>query len=121
MIFTTAYAQSDSAPVADSVVSTLEMIVLFVILASVWYFLLIRPQRQQFRRREEVLNNLRRGDSVITSAGIIGKITKVLDNSEVEVEICDGVRIRMMRSFISEIRSQSEPVIKKSIKQLSSE
>ncbi|MBY7649330.1 MAG: preprotein translocase subunit YajC [Candidatus Liberibacter europaeus] len=109
MLFTKIYAQSDALSV-ESITSPMEMVILFVVLASVWYFLLIRPQRQQFKRREEVLNNLRRGDYVVTAAGITGRVTRILDNSEIEVEICDGVRVRVIRSFISEVRSRSESV-----------
>ncbi|MBA5723746.1 preprotein translocase subunit YajC [Liberibacter sp. Z1] len=88
----------------------MEMAVLFSVLIFVWYFLLIRPQRQQAKRREDMLNNLRRGDSIITGSGITGKITKVFDDLEVEVEICEGVRVRVIRSYISDIRSKSEPL-----------
>ncbi|MFV0256637.1 preprotein translocase subunit YajC [Candidatus Liberibacter solanacearum] len=109
MLFTKAYAQSD-APSINSVTSPLEMAFLFFVLAVVWYFLLIRPQRQQFKKRSEMLHNLRRGDSIVTAAGIIGKITKVIDDSEVEVEISDGVRVHVLRSYISEVLSKPEPV-----------
>ncbi|MEG8099526.1 preprotein translocase subunit YajC [Candidatus Liberibacter brunswickensis] len=109
MIFKKVYAQSD-VPSITSITSPFEMAFLFFILAVVWYFLIIRPQRQQLQKRTEKLRNVRRGDSVITSAGIIGKITKVIDDSEVEVEISENVRVRVVRSFISEIISKSEPV-----------
>ncbi|AKK20658.1 preprotein translocase subunit YajC [Candidatus Liberibacter africanus] len=109
MLFTTVYAQSD-VTLIPSVTSPLEMAVLFFLLVVVWYFLVIRPQRQQFQRRAEALRNLRRGDSIVTSAGIIGKITKVIDELEVEVEISENVRVRVIRSFISDIRLKSEPV-----------
>jgi preprotein translocase subunit YajC len=77
------------------------------------YFLIIRPQRTQLKRREEMLNNVRRGDQVVTGGGILGKVTKVFeDEKEVEVEIADGVKIRVIRSLISEVRVKGEPVAK---------
>jgi preprotein translocase subunit YajC len=89
--------------------SGFEMIILFVPLMVVWYFLLIRPQRAQAKKRDEVLKNIRRGDQIVTS-GIVGKVTKVIDDKELEVEIADGVRIRVVRSAISEVRVKGEPV-----------
>ncbi|AHA28178.1 preprotein translocase subunit YajC [Candidatus Liberibacter americanus] len=109
MLFTKVYAQSDVQSIG-SVTSPIELISLFLLLAFVWYFLIIRPQRQQIKLREEKLNSLRRGDHVLTAGGITGKVTRILDNSELEVEICDGVRIRVIRSYISDIRSKSESI-----------
>jgi preprotein translocase subunit YajC len=76
----------------------------------VWYFLLIRPQRAQARKREDVLKNIRRGDQIVTGGGIVGKVTKVVDDKELEVEIADGVRVRVVRTAISEVRVKGEPV-----------
>ncbi|AGA64634.1 Preprotein translocase subunit YajC [Liberibacter crescens BT-1] len=79
-------------------------------LMLVWYFLLIRPQRQQIKQRAEMLKSIRRGDYVITGGGIAAKVTKVIDDTEIEVEIAEGIRVRVIRSFISDIRSKTEPV-----------
>ncbi|ASW06476.1 MULTISPECIES: preprotein translocase subunit YajC [Rhizobium] len=110
MFITNAYAQSatDSAASAFGG-SGFEMIILFVPLMVVWYFLLIRPQRAQAKKRDEILKNIRRGDQIVTS-GIVGKVTKVIDEKELEVEIAEGVRIRVVRSAISEVRVKGEPV-----------
>ncbi len=86
------------------------MIILFVPLMVVWYFLLIRPQRAQAKKREEILKNIRRGDQIVTGGGIVGKVTKVVDDKELEVEIAEGVRVRVVRSAISEVRVKGEPV-----------
>jgi len=86
----------------------------FVVIFLIMYLLIIRPQRKQLKKREELLNSVRRGDSIVTGGGIIGKVTKVFDDSgEVEVEISDGVRIRVLRSTISDIRTKGEPVADK--------
>jgi preprotein translocase subunit YajC len=110
MFITNAYAQS----VTDSAMgvfggSGMEMVFLFVPLMVVWYFLLIRPQRAQARKRDDVLKNIRRGDQIVTS-GIVGKVTKVIDDKEVEVEIAEGVKVRVVRTAISEVRVKGEPV-----------
>jgi len=110
MFITNAYAQSATDTAAGIFGgSGFEMIILFVPLMVVWYFLLIRPQRAQAKKRDEVLKNIRRGDQIVTS-GIVGKVTKVIDEKELEVEIADGVRIRVVRSAISEVRVKGEPV-----------
>ncbi|MBB5572390.1 MULTISPECIES: preprotein translocase subunit YajC [Rhizobium] len=110
MFITNAYAQSATDSAAGVFGgSGFEMIILFVPLMVVWYFLLIRPQRAQQKKREEVLKNIRRGDQIVTS-GIVGKVTKVVDDKELEVEIAEGVRIRVVRSAISEVRVKGEPV-----------
>jgi preprotein translocase subunit YajC len=74
------------------------------------YFLIIRPQRAQMKRREELLKNIRRGDQVVTGGGIVGKVTKVVDDSELEVEIAEGIKVRVVRSGVSEVRVKGEPV-----------
>ncbi|WP_267551040.1 preprotein translocase subunit YajC [Rhizobium rhizogenes] len=110
MFITNAYAQSATDSAAGIFGgSGFEMIILFVPLMVVWYFLLIRPQRAQAKKRDEILKNIRRGDQIVTS-GIVGKVTKVIDDKELEVEIADGVRIRVVRSAISEVRVKGEPV-----------
>ena len=110
MFITNAYEQSATDSAAGIFGgSGFEMIILFVPLMVVWYFLLIRPQRAQAKKRDEVLKNIRRGDQIVTS-GIVGKVTKVIDDKELEVEIADGVRIRVVRSAISEVRVKGEPV-----------
>jgi preprotein translocase subunit YajC len=57
-----------------------------------------------------MVKNLRRGDNIVTSGGTLGKVTKVVDDDQVEIEIADGVRVRQMKSMVSEVRTKSEPV-----------
>jgi preprotein translocase subunit YajC len=87
-----------------------EMLLPFVLIFIIMYFLILRPQRQQAKRREEMLKAIRRGDTVITNGGIVGKVTKVVDDTEVELQIAEGVRVRAMRSLIAEVRAKAEPV-----------
>jgi preprotein translocase subunit YajC len=82
----------------------------FALIFVIMYFLIIRPQRQQAKRREEMLKAIRRGDTVVTSGGLVGKVTKVVDDNELELQIADGVKVRAMRSLIAEVRAKAEPV-----------
>ena len=88
----------------------MQMLLPFVLIFVIMYFLILRPQRQQAKRREEMLKAIRRGDTVITNGGIVGKVTKVVDDSEVELQIAEGVKVRAMRSLIAEVRDKAEPV-----------
>jgi preprotein translocase subunit YajC len=87
-----------------------QMLLPFALIFVIMYFLILRPQRQQAKRREEMLKAIRRGDTVITNGGIVGKVTKVVDDTEVELQIAEGVRVRAMRSLIAEVRAKAEPV-----------
>ena len=88
----------------------LELLFPFALIFIIMYFLILRPQRQQAKRREEMLKAIRRGDTVITNGGVVGKVTKVVDDHEVELQIAEGVRVRQMRSLIAEVRAKAEPV-----------
>ena len=75
------------------------------------WFLIIRPQQQRVKEHQEMVKNVRRGDTVVTTGGIIGKVTKVPDDSpDIEVEIADGVRVKVARAMVSEVRTKGEPV-----------
>lgn len=83
----------------------------FILIFGIMYFFIIRPQRAQMKKRQEMLNAVRRGDTVITGGGIIGKVTKVYgENGELEVEIADGIRIRVIHSTLSDVRVKGEPI-----------
>jgi preprotein translocase subunit YajC len=108
MFITEAFAQTPGtgAGSADILMSILPFLLIFVVM----YFLIIRPQRAALKRREELLKNIRRGDQVVTGGGIVGKVTKVIDDGELEVEIADGIKIRVVRSGVTEVRVKGEPV-----------
>ncbi len=82
----------------------------FGIILVIMYFLIIRPQQKRAKETQDMISNIRRGDVVITTGGIIGKVTKVTDNSEVEVEIAPNVKVRVLRQMVAEVRSKGEPV-----------
>ena len=107
MLITPAYAQAAAGGDANSMLmSLLPFALIFVIM----YFLILRPQQKKVKDHAELVKNIRRGDTVVTSGGLVGKVTKVVDDKEVEVEIAEGVKVRVVRSAISEVRVKGEPV-----------
>jgi preprotein translocase subunit YajC len=104
MLTTPAYAQIGGS--SDLLVSLLPFLLIFVIM----YFLILRPQQQRVKQHREMVGALRRGDTIVTSGGLVGKITKVIDDNEVELQLADGVRVRQMRQMVAEVRAKGEPV-----------
>ena len=82
----------------------------FVLIFVIMWFLIIRPQQRRVKTHQEMIKNVRRGDTVVTSGGLIAKVSKVVDDGELEAEIADGVRVRIVRGMIQDVRSKSEPV-----------
>ncbi|MGP9819546.1 preprotein translocase subunit YajC [Salinarimonas sp. NSM] len=82
----------------------------FILIFVIMWFLIIRPQQKRVKAHQEMVKALRRGDQIVTSGGIVGKISKVVDDAEIEVEIAEGVRVRIVRGMVTEVRSKSEPV-----------
>jgi len=76
---------------------------------GIMYFLLIRPQQKKMKEHAAMVAALRRGDQVVTQGGMIGKVVKVKDDGEVEVEIADGVKVRVVQSTIATVVSKTEP------------
>ena len=105
MLITPAYAQTVGGD-GGMLVSLLPFVLIFVIM----YFLILRPQQKRVKLHQEMVKNVRRGDTVVTSGGLIGKVTKVVDDEQIEVEFGEGVRIRQMRQMISDVRAKGEPV-----------
>lgn len=93
----------------DFITSILPLVLIFV----VFYFLLIRPQQKRMKDHKNKVSAMRRGDRVVTGGGIIGVITKVTSDTEVQVEIAEGVKVKVARSTISDVISKSEPAADK--------
>lgn len=107
MFVTEAFAQTGGAGGgANMVVQFLPFVLIFVIM----YFLIIRPQRQKAQQHRDMVANLRRGDTVVTSGGLIGKVSKVIDDNEMQIELAEGIKVRAIRGMVAEVRSKSEPV-----------
>ena len=110
MFITNAYAQAAGGSTGE--MSTLMTFAPFILIFVIMYFLIIRPQRNQMKKRQEMLNAIRRGDTVITEGGLIGRVTKVVGdaNGEVEIEIAENTRVRVMRAKILTVEVKGEPV-----------
>jgi preprotein translocase subunit YajC len=112
MFITSAYAQGlpfglNFGGESGSMITSLMPLILIIV---IMYFLVLRPQQQRVKQHKEMVKSLRRGDSVVTNGGLLGKVTKVVDDDQIEVEIADGVRVRQMRSMVTEVRVKGEPV-----------
>jgi preprotein translocase subunit YajC len=110
MFVTPAYAQGVGAS-PDMFISILPFVLIFVIM----YFLIIRPQRTQLKKRGEMLAAIRRGDTVVTGGGLVGKVTKVIDDNELEVDL-GGMKVTALRATISDVRVKGEPVANQNAK-----
>ncbi|RRH75819.1 preprotein translocase subunit YajC [Falsigemmobacter faecalis] len=104
MFATPAFAQAAGGGAASAVTSFLPLILIF----GIMYFLLIRPQQKKMKEHRAMVEALRKGDSVLTQGGIIGKVTRVKEDGEVEVEIADGVKVRVLKATISQVLSRTE-------------
>jgi preprotein translocase subunit YajC len=105
MFISPAFAQGFGGG-SDFIVQLVPILLMFVI----FYFLLLRPQQQRAKAHRDVVANIRRGDTVVTSGGIIGKVTKVRDDNEIEVEIAENTRVRVIKGTVSEVRTKGEAV-----------
>jgi preprotein translocase subunit YajC len=82
----------------------------FIAIFAIMYFLILRPQQRRAKDQKALVQGARRGDVVVTSGGLIGKVTKSTDENEVELEIAPNVRVRLARSGIADVRAKGEPV-----------
>jgi preprotein translocase subunit YajC len=111
MFITPAFAQGglsamfggDSGPMSSFLVPMALMLVIF-------YFLMFRPQQKRQKQHQEMIKNVRKGDTVITNGGLVGKVTKVIDDEKVEVELASDVRVVQLRSMLTDVRAKGEPV-----------
>jgi preprotein translocase subunit YajC len=104
MLVTPAYAQA-AGGTASGLASFVPLILIFVIM----YFFLIRPQQKRVKEHKAMVDALRRGDQVITQGGVVGKVVKVKEDGEAEVEIAEGVKVRVIKSTIAQVISKTEP------------
>lgn len=111
MFISPAYAQAAAgaaAPGGDLITQLMPLLLIF----AVFYFLLIRPQQKKMKMHKEMLNTIRRGDRVVTGGGILGTVTKVINDGELQVEIADGVKVRVDRGMVSGVVAKTEPADK---------
>lgn len=105
MFVTPAFAQAAAAQ-PPSLISQLPF---FIAIFAIFYFLLIRPQQKKAKEHAAMIEAIRRGDQIVTAGGLVGKVTKVRDDGEVEVEIANGVNVRVVQQTIQLVRSKTEP------------
>jgi preprotein translocase subunit YajC len=106
MFISPAFAQGSPADAFGLSSPLWMMVIVFVIM----YLLILRPQQKRQKQHQEMVKNVRRGDTVVTSGGLVGKVTKVIDDDQIEVEVADSVRVRQMRSMVADVRAKGEPV-----------
>ena len=106
MFVTPAFAQAaGGAGGGSAIASFLPLVLIFAIM----YFLLIRPQQKRAKDLRAMVDALRRGDQVLTQGGIIGKVTKVNDDGVLEVEIAEGVKVKILKHTIVQVMNKTEP------------
>ena len=110
MLITPAFAQSAPFGLGGDSAGMITSLMPLILIIVIMYFLVLRPQQQRVKRHQEMVKALRRGDSVVTNGGLVAKVTKVVDEDQIEIEIADGVRVRQMRSMVAEVRAKGEPV-----------
>lgn len=106
MFISQAWAQAASGGSSDFLVQLFPLVLIFV----VFYFLLIRPQQSKMKAQKEMLGGVKRGDRVVTGGGIIGLVTKVIGENELQVELAEGVRVRIIKQTITDILTRGESV-----------
>ncbi len=105
LLISPAYAQASAGFGGLDLMQMLPFVGIFV----VFYFLMFRPQQQKAKKHRDLLASLRRGDRVVTTGGIIGTVSKVVSDSELLLEIADGVRIRVLRQMVTDVMAKTEP------------
>jgi preprotein translocase subunit YajC len=108
MFSTPAFAQG--FPFGGGDASLVTQLLPFVLIFVIMYFLILRPQQKRVKAHAEMVKNVRRGDTVVTSGGLVGKVTKVIDDDQIEIELAEGVRVRQVRAMVSDVRAKGEPV-----------
>jgi preprotein translocase subunit YajC len=107
MFVSPAYAQAAGAPGAGDLFT---MIVPLILIMVVFYFLLIRPQQKKMKEHQDMIGKVARGDTIVTNGGLIGKVVKVVDDHELLVEVGENVKVRVLRTGLSDVRVKGEPV-----------
>jgi preprotein translocase subunit YajC len=111
MLVTPAFAQ-DAGGAADPTGGLLSIVPLLLIFGIMFYFMIFRPQQQRMKAHREMISKVRRGDTVVTSGGLIGKVSKVVAEGDdaIQLEIAEGTRVMVSRQMLAEVRSKGEPV-----------
>jgi preprotein translocase subunit YajC len=112
MFVTSAFAQDTTTPAAPALGAG-DLLIQFapiLLLVVIFWLLIFRPQQKRMKAQQAMLAAIQRGDTVVTTGGIVGKVTKAVDGEDLEVEIAQGTRVKIVRGMISDVRSKSNPV-----------
>jgi len=111
MFVTPAFAQAvPGAPASGGFADILIQLFPILLLVVIFWFLIFRPQQKRLKAQQAMLSAIRRGDTVVSTGGIVGKVTKAVDGEDLEVEIAQGVKVKLVRGMIADVRSKAEPV-----------
>lgn len=106
MFVTPAFAQAGAAPSGMDFVSSFIPIILLIV---IFWFLIFRPQQKRMKAHQAMLASVKRGDTIVTSGGVVGKVTKAVEGEDLELEIAQGVRVKVVRAMVSDVRTKTEP------------
>ena len=106
MFVTPAYAQGP----AGGGMELFSSFVPIILLIAIFWFLIFRPQQKRMKEHKAMLAAVKRGDTIVTSGGIVGKVTKVVENEDIEIEVAQGVKVKVVRTMIADVRTKSEPL-----------
>jgi preprotein translocase subunit YajC len=109
-LITPAFAQGAVTAPGGGATDMLMQVAPFGLILVIMYFLILRPQQKRVRDHAELVKNVRRGDTVVMTGGLIGKVVRVVDDTEIEIEIAPNTKVRVARPMISEVRAKGEPV-----------
>jgi len=113
MFVTAALAQSTGTPAAPGAGGISDLLIQFapiLLLVVIFWLLIFRPQQKRAKAQREMLSAISRGDTVVTTGGIVGKVTKAVDGEDLEIEIAQGTRVKVVRGMIADVRSRANPV-----------
>ncbi len=108
MFASPAFAQAATGAAADPMSAILPQVGMLALIIGMFYFLIIRPQQQRMKAHQAMISGLKRGDTVVTSGGLIGKVRSV-DDTEARLELAPNVEVRVLRATIQEVRAKSDP------------
>lgn len=110
MFVSPAFAQDAGAPAGGGIMDIATSLMPILLLVVIFWLLIFRPQQKRMKAQQAMLGAITRGDTVVTTGGIVGKVTKAVDGEDLEVEIAQGTRVKVVRTMVADVRSKSQPV-----------
>ena len=110
MFVSPAFAQAAGAPAGGGIMEIATSLMPILLLVVIFWLLIFRPQQKRIKAQQAMLSAITRGDTVVTTGGIVGKVTKAVDGEDLEIEIAQGTRVKVVRTMVADVRSKSQPV-----------